>query len=84
MEALLYCCCGLDVHKDLIEACILRGEEQVPEILRKSFSTSPQGLRNLVQWTDDNNCYSVYTEKWNAFTQYLFAKQSTLIRIRNE
>ena len=25
MESVLYCCAGLDVHRDIIEACIVRG-----------------------------------------------------------
>ena len=72
MEALLYCCCGLDIHKDLIEACILRGEEQVPEIIRKSFSTSQHGLKDLVRWTDENNCYSIAMESTGVYWTPVF------------
>ena len=25
MESVLYCCAGLDVHRDIIEGCIVRG-----------------------------------------------------------
>lgn len=47
MEALLYCCCGLDVHRDIIKACILRGTNQVPEIICETFSTAPAGQELL-------------------------------------
>lgn len=67
MEALLYCCCGLDVHRDIIEACILRGTEQTPEIIRKSFSTVPQGLAELVEWTEANDCYSIAMESTGVY-----------------
>lgn len=67
MEALLYCCCGLDVHKDIIEACILRGLNQVPEIIRGSFTTTPAGLRNLVSWTEQNDCYSIAMESTGVY-----------------
>ena len=67
MEALLYCCCGLDVHKDVIEACILRGTGQNPEIIRESFSTVKQGLRNLVEWAADNDCYSIAMESTGVY-----------------
>ena len=67
MEALLFCCCGLDVHKDMIEACILRGEEQIPEVIRRSFSSSPQGLKALVEWTGENNCYSIAMESTGVY-----------------
>lgn len=43
MEALLYCCCGLDVHKNLIEACILRGEGLEPDALRESLDGEHRG-----------------------------------------
>ena len=48
MEALLYCCCGLDVHKDLIEACILRGTGRDPEIVRQAFGTNRDELQKLM------------------------------------
>ena len=67
MEALLYCCCGLDVHRDVIEACILRGLEQTPKIIRRSFSTVPQGLSELVEWTEENGCYSIAMESTGVY-----------------
>lgn len=67
MEALLYCCCGLDVHRDIIEACILRGSEQTPEIIRNSFSTVSQGLADLVAWTEANDCFSVAMESTGVY-----------------
>jgi len=48
MEALMYCCCGLDVHRDLIEACILRGEGLEPEII---LSVSGRKLLNILRDT---------------------------------
>ena len=39
MDVLLYCCCGLDVHRDMIEACIQRGIDGEPEIIRRTFGT---------------------------------------------
>ena len=32
MKSILDCCCGLDVHKDKIEACILKTAEQTAMI----------------------------------------------------
>lgn len=67
MEALLYCCCGLDVHKDMIEACILRGTNQAPEIIRETFSTAPAGLKKLVKWTEEQDCFSVAMESTGVY-----------------
>ena len=67
MEALLYCCCGLDVHKDIIEACILRGHNQSPKIIRERFSTTKPGLASLIKWTSDNDCYSIAMESTGVY-----------------
>lgn len=48
MEALLYCACGLDVHKDIIEACIMRGVDAEPEIVRDSFGATKPELQRLI------------------------------------
>ena len=58
MEALMYCCCGLDVHRDLIEACILRGEGLEPEIIGEICHYQPE-LKRLTLWLSKNDCFSV-------------------------
>ena len=35
---ILECCCGVDVHKNMTEACIIKGIKE-PEYIRKRFST---------------------------------------------
>lgn len=55
MEVLLERCCGLDVHKDVIQACILiAGEESV--VLRESFGTIRSELSRLCRWLKENEC----------------------------
>lgn len=40
MKALLNICCGLDVHKEIIEVCILKGDSSDDvNVVRASFST---------------------------------------------
>ena len=72
MEALLYCCCGLDVHKDLIEACILRGEGLEPDAVRESFGTTKPELKRLIAWLSHNNCYSVAMESTGVYWKPIF------------
>ena len=67
MEALLYSCCGLDIHRDVIEACILRGEEQQPEPIHASFSAERDGLRALLKWTEEQECYSIAMESTGVY-----------------
>ena len=44
MQPILECCCGVDVHKDMIEACIIKGLENT-EYIRMQFSTFPNSLK---------------------------------------
>lgn len=72
MEPLMYCCCGLDVHKDLIEACILRGVGQEPEIVRASFGTTRTELSALTNWLTENECYSVAMESTGVYWKPIY------------
>lgn len=57
MEAVLECCCGLDVHRDNVVACILKGSnDQKPEKTIKTFSSLPDGLKKLRAWLEEDNC----------------------------
>ena len=59
MDVLLYCCCGLDVHRDRIEACIQRGIDGEPEVIRQTFGTRKAELQNLAKWLAEHDCYTV-------------------------
>ena len=72
MEALLYCCCGLDVHRDVIEACILRGADAEPEIIRQSFGAAKPELQRLMNWLSQNGCYTVAMESTGVYWKPIF------------
>ena len=63
MEALLYCGCGLDIHKEVIEACILRGLDAEPEIIRQSFGTAKPELRRLMDWLGEKKAIIAIARK---------------------
>lgn len=67
MEALMYCCCGLDVHKDIIEACILRGLTEQPEVIREQFRTTRPELHRLIRWMTSNDCYNLAMESTGVY-----------------
>lgn len=66
MQPILECCCGVDVHKDMIEACIIKGLEQ-PEFIRMQFSTFPSSLKDFVEWLYQNNCYHIAMESTGVY-----------------
>jgi transposase len=66
MQAILYCCCGIDVHKEIIEACILKGLEN-PEEIRGQYDNTPKGLVEFTEWLDKNDCYNVAMESTGVY-----------------
>lgn len=51
MEVVYRRCCGLDVHKDSITACVLVvGEQGKRDVRKKEFPTYWKGLQSLKQW----------------------------------
>jgi transposase len=63
MEALLETCCGLDIHKEEITACLLTGElDSKPSSEIREFSTMSSGLQELKEWLEKNNCHHIAME----------------------
>ncbi len=73
MEAVLECCCGLDVHRDNVVACILKGtNDQKPEKTIKTFSSLPDGLKKLRTWLEEENCRHVAMESTGVYWQPVY------------
>ena len=68
MQALLHCCCGLDIHKDIIQACILKGEpDEEPLIIEAEFKTLQSDLQLLCKWLLDNDCRNIAMESTGVY-----------------
>lgn len=83
MKDLLEKCCGLDVHKNIIVACILTGpigKITVSEI--HEFSTLASGLVELRDWITASGCSHVAMEStgiyWIALYEILEAASEKL------
>ena len=56
-------CCGFDVHKSFVVACIATTNEKgVTAYKRKRFSTFTGDLRRLANWLSENSCRDVCME----------------------
>jgi len=57
-------CCGIDVHKSFVVACIATTDEKLVTTYSKPkrFSTFTNDLRRLAKWLADNNCRDVCME----------------------
>lgn len=63
MEALLETCCGLDIHKEEITACLLTGGLNTkPSAAIRTFSTMSSGLQDLKEWLEKSNCNHIAME----------------------
>ncbi len=57
MKVLHACCCGLDVHKQSVTACLLTaGVNQERSRLTRTFGTTTAELLELVDWLVQSNC----------------------------
>jgi transposase len=63
MDIIYRRCCGLDVHKKLIVACLRNGNQAQ---LRK-FDTLTESLRELCQWLLENNCQMIAMESTGSY-----------------
>lgn len=73
MQTIHPCCCGLDVHKDIIQACILKGNPQEePESKLQKFSTLRNDLLHLVKWLSDHECTHVAMESTGVYWQPIY------------
>ena len=53
MEAILEICCGLDVHRDNIVACVIKGTlDSKPTSEIRKFSALQHGLKSLKGWLE--------------------------------
>ena len=51
MQILYSRCCGMDVHKDSVTACVLvYSDSPEPQVRKKEFSTHSKGLGTLRLW----------------------------------
>lgn len=68
MKDLLEVCCGLDVHKDMVAACLLKGElGSEPKGETVEFSTLLSGLDSLKSWLIENNCRDIAMESTGVY-----------------
>lgn len=68
MRNLLEVCCGLDVHKEVLVACMLKGGiDEEPEPVTKEFPTLLSGLDEFKSWVIENGCRDVAMESTGVY-----------------
>lgn len=73
MQALMDCCCGLDVHKEKVFACILRGPaEEEPECIEAEFETHYDALVEMCRWIASYGCSYVAMESTGVYWRPIY------------
>jgi len=69
MEAILGTCCGLDVHRDEIVACLMKGPlDCKPTTEIKTFSALQHDLKKLKEWLEKEGCHNVAMESTGIYS----------------
>ena len=76
MEDILECCCGLDIHKESIVACLLKGpleDGAKPQREMREFGTLSRDLLDLRSWLKAEDCRHVAMESTGIYWQPVYA-----------
>lgn len=68
METVYERCCGIDVHKKVIVACLRVGRK----FETRDFGTSTQDLRSLTDWLISNGCQIVAMESTGSYWKPIY------------
>ncbi|AFM39244.1 transposase [Desulfosporosinus acidiphilus SJ4] len=68
MNVIYECCCGMDVHKNTIVACLILGRKKET----RTFSTMTSSLLGLVDWLKNANCQCVAMEATGAYWKPIY------------
>ena len=68
MEVVYRCCCGIDVHKKVIAACLNNGGKQ--EL--REFGTTTGEIKSLANWLTDAGCEMTAMESTGVFWKPLY------------
>jgi len=68
MEVVYRCCCGIDVHKKMIAACLNKGGKQ--EL--REFGTTTGEIKVLANWLLESDCEMVAMESTGVFWKPLY------------
>ncbi len=67
MEVLYETCCGLDVHKSSITACVLHGQGHKPQKHLQRFGCTTRDLLELVGWLKSFGVHHVVMESTGVY-----------------
>ncbi|HAN09464.1 MAG TPA: IS110 family transposase [Clostridiales bacterium] len=68
MQNIYECCCGIDVHKKLIVACLKNGRKA--EL--RNFDTVTRSIKELANWLIENKCQMIAMESTGSYWKPIY------------
>lgn len=68
MEIVYRCCCGIDVHKKMIVACLNQAGKQ--EL--RTYGTATSDIKEMAQWLKDSGCEMIAMESTGVYWKPLY------------
>ena len=73
MQDILTCAMGLDVHRDIIVACLVKGAvDAEPEAETRTFSTLIPEMQKLRDWVIESECRNIAMESTGIYWQPIY------------
>lgn len=73
MEVMHACCCGLDVHKKFVVACLISfGTDGSPQKEIRTFGTMTQELLGMADWLAEAGCSHIAMESTGYYSKPLY------------
>lgn len=74
MDAIVECCCGLDVHQATVVACLLKGSADArPKKTVRTFRTVTRELLELRDWLQAEGCTHIGMESTGVYWRPVYA-----------
>jgi len=68
MEVVYRCCCGIDVHKKVIVACLNKNGKRT----LREFGTLTSDIKTLANWLSEENCEMIAMESTSVYWKPLY------------
>lgn len=72
MQVVHSVCCGLDVHKRTVVACLLIAAQGQPTKQLRTFGTTTRDLRELADWLEEHGCRQTAIESTGVYWKPVF------------
>lgn len=75
MNAIYEICCGLDVHRDNIVACVMKGDLQSkPKSEIRTYTALRNGIKELKSWLEEEGCNHIAMESTGVYWKPVYAE----------